>query len=252
MHARALGRPRLPHGRSLQSGRPVSQSNQALWFDAVPLLVVAAAVPRGGRVAGATPAAVGPSPASWRFSSRSGWWQASTGSFWRSSAKYRSGGIWLTFGLAVLLGLPALLVLRSAARPESSSVEPERESATAPRRRATTSARSEPGGGPRPGTVRCPDLGSRSLGAGHRRVVAGRRGGDRPRARGEPLPDPPRPARRHPDRAVARDRFEAGQGREASRGFEPRGETPPDLGDRECRDGAGARRRFARRAAKRC
>ena len=41
-----------------------------------------------------------------------------------------AGGTWLTFGLAVLLGLAALLVLKSAARPESTSIGPERESMT--------------------------------------------------------------------------------------------------------------------------
>ena len=142
-------------------------------------------------------------PASWPSPSWSGWWQVSSGSFWRSSAMYR----WVAPGSRShspsSRRLPALLFLRSAARPKALR-GPERESGNclAP---IDDLARNQPGGGPRARTLRCPDLGSRSVGAGHRRVVAGRRGGDRPRACGGPLLDPARPARRHPDRAVASD-----------------------------------------------
>ena len=103
----------------------MSQSNQALWFDAVQLLVVAAlylgaaallARHRGRRSEPGVLAvflAVG----------------LVTGVYGIVLAVERDvppGGTWLTFGLAVLLGLPALLVLKSAARPESTSVGPER------------------------------------------------------------------------------------------------------------------------------
>ena len=107
----------------------MSQSNQVLWFDAVPLLVVAAAylgaaARRRGARASSRPVRT------WRSGVflAVGLVAGVYGIVLAVEREVPSGGIWLTFGLGVLLGLAALLVLRAAGRPESSSVRPERES----------------------------------------------------------------------------------------------------------------------------
>jgi two-component system phosphate regulon sensor histidine kinase PhoR len=100
----------------------VSQANQALWFDAVPLLVVAAAY------VGAT-ALLGSSL--WPERRRSslldlatflvfavvGVAAATYGVVLAVEREAPVGGIWLTLGVAAAVGLPAFLVLASGRRP---------------------------------------------------------------------------------------------------------------------------------------
>ena len=113
----------------------MSQSNQALWFDAVPLLVVAAAY---------LGAAALLAPAFRQRHQRAlfepgvpavflvvGLAAGAYGIVLAVEREVPPGGTWLTLGLGLLVGLPAILVLRAAARPEGSAVGPERESRTA-------------------------------------------------------------------------------------------------------------------------
>ena len=101
----------------------MSQSNQALWFDAVPLLVVAALY-LGAAALLARRQGVGPSPASWRFPrGRAG--GGVYGIVLAVEREYRRGHL-AHVRAAVLLGLPALLVLKS--RLDRSLRRPERES----------------------------------------------------------------------------------------------------------------------------
>jgi hypothetical protein len=102
----------------------VSRSDQALWFNAVPLLVVAAAYL--GATALLAPALRGRRPRSQFEAGRSavfpavGLAAAVYGIVLAVEREAPPGGIWLTLGLAVVVGLPALLVLRAAGRPEGS------------------------------------------------------------------------------------------------------------------------------------
>ena len=113
----------------------MSQSDQALWFDAVPLLVVAAAY------LGATALLA---PAFWGKRRRSqlepallaifpavGLAAAVYGIVLAVEREAPPGGIWLTLGLATAVGLPALLGLKAASRSASSAAEPEPESVAA-------------------------------------------------------------------------------------------------------------------------
>jgi PAS domain S-box-containing protein len=102
----------------------VSQSNQALWFNAVPLLVVAAAYL--GATALLAPALGGRRPRS-QFETgvlpvfpAVGLGAAVYGSVLAVEREAPPGGIWLTLGLAVVVGLPAFLALRVAGRSERS------------------------------------------------------------------------------------------------------------------------------------
>jgi PAS domain S-box-containing protein len=106
----------------------VSQSDQALWFDAVPLLVVGAAylgatallapAPRGKRRrAQLEPALLAVFPAV-------GLAAAVYGIVLAVEREAPPGGIWLTLGLATAVGLPALLALKVASRAASSVSEP--------------------------------------------------------------------------------------------------------------------------------
>ena len=110
----------------------MSQSNQALWFDAVPLLVVSAAYL--GAAALLAPA--------FRQRRRRALFEPgvlalflavglAAGVYGIVLAVEREappGGTWLTLGLGLLVGLPAILVLRAAARPQGSGVAPEQDS----------------------------------------------------------------------------------------------------------------------------
>jgi PAS domain S-box-containing protein len=102
----------------------VSRSDQALWFNAVPLLVVAAAYL--GATALLAPALRGRRPRSQFEAGRSavfpavGLAAAVYGIVLAVEREAPPGGIWLTLGLAVVVGLPALLVLRATGRPEGS------------------------------------------------------------------------------------------------------------------------------------
>jgi PAS domain S-box-containing protein len=100
----------------------VSQSDQALWFDAVPLLVVAAAYL--GATALLAPALRGKRP-HWQFETgvlavfpAVGLAAAVYGIVLAVEREAPPGGIWLTLGLAVVVGLPAFLALRLAGRSE--------------------------------------------------------------------------------------------------------------------------------------
>jgi PAS domain S-box-containing protein len=113
----------------------VSQSDQALWFDAVPLLVVAAAYL--GATALLAPALRGKRP-HWQFETgvlavfpAVGLAAAVYGIVLAVEREAPPGGTWLTLGLAVVVSLPALFALRAASRPASSGVEHEPESRTA-------------------------------------------------------------------------------------------------------------------------
>jgi PAS domain S-box-containing protein len=107
----------------------VSQSNQALWFDAAPLLVVAALY-LGAAALLARRQGHRSEPAILAAFLAVGLVAGIYGIVVAIERDVPAGGTWLTFGLAVLLGLPALLVLKSAARREGTSVGPERESMT--------------------------------------------------------------------------------------------------------------------------
>jgi PAS domain S-box-containing protein len=107
----------------------VSQSDQVLWFDAVPLLVVAAAylgatalLARKGRRSQLEPSLLAVFPAV-------GLAAAAYGIVLWVEREAPPGGIWLTFGLAAVVGLPAVFAL--ASRLASSAVEQELESTTA-------------------------------------------------------------------------------------------------------------------------
>ncbi len=113
----------------------MSQADQALWFNAVPLLVVAAAY------FGAT-ALLGPALWGKRSSSHLdstllaafpavGLAAAVYGIVLAVEREAPTGGTWLTFALAAAVGLPAFLALRAAGRDASSAVEHEPESRTA-------------------------------------------------------------------------------------------------------------------------
>ena len=113
----------------------MSRSDQALWFNAVPLLVVAAAYL--GATALLAPALRGRRPRS----------QLETGALavfpalGLAAAVYGivlavereapPGGIWLTLGLAVVVGLPAASALKAASRLASSAAEHDPEPSTA-------------------------------------------------------------------------------------------------------------------------
>ena len=107
----------------------MSQSNQALWFDAVALLVVAALY-FGAAVVQARRQGRRSEPGVLAVLLVVGLVAGVYGIVLAVERDVPVGGTWLTLALAVLLGLPALLFLRSAARPERSSVGPERESGT--------------------------------------------------------------------------------------------------------------------------
>ena len=107
----------------------MSQSNQALWFDAVALLVVAALY-FGAAVVQARGQGRRSEPGVLAVLLVVGLVAGVYGIVLAVERDVPLGGTWLTLALAVLLGLPALLFLRSAARPERSSVGPERESGT--------------------------------------------------------------------------------------------------------------------------
>src|SRR2546422_2269933 len=121
MLLRRLGAARLPDRRSLQSGRPVSQSDQALWFDAVPLLVVGAAYL--GATSLLAPAVRGKrrrsqlEPSLLAIFPAVGLAAAVYGIVLAVEREAPPGGIWLTLGLAAVVGLPALLGLTVARRP---------------------------------------------------------------------------------------------------------------------------------------
>ncbi|MDP9303866.1 MAG: hypothetical protein M3O92_05100, partial [Actinomycetota bacterium] len=94
----------------------MSQTDQALWFDAVPLLVVAAAylgatgllarALRGkGRRSQLEPALLAVFPVV-------GFASAVYGIVLAVDREAPPGGIWLTLGLATAVGLPALLALK--------------------------------------------------------------------------------------------------------------------------------------------
>jgi hypothetical protein len=106
----------------------VSQSDQALWFDAVPLLVVAAAYL--GATALLAPALRGKrrrsqlEPALLAVFPAVGLAAAVYGIVLAVEREAPPGGIWLTLGLATAVGLPALLALKVASRPASSVSEP--------------------------------------------------------------------------------------------------------------------------------
>ncbi|HEX9598811.1 MAG TPA: GAF domain-containing protein [Gaiellaceae bacterium] len=106
----------------------MSQSDRALWFDAVPLLVVAAAylgatallapaLRRKRRRSQLDPALLAVFPAV-------GLAAAVYGIVLAVEREAPPGGIWLTLGLATAVGLPALLALKVASRPASSAAEP--------------------------------------------------------------------------------------------------------------------------------
>ncbi|MDQ2967790.1 MAG: GAF domain-containing protein [Actinomycetota bacterium] len=96
----------------------MSQSNQALWFNAVPLLVVAAAYV--GATASLAPVLRRSGPRS-QFEPRVlavfpavGLAAGVYGIVLAVEREAPPGGIWLTLGLAVFLGLPAILAVRRA------------------------------------------------------------------------------------------------------------------------------------------
>jgi PAS domain S-box-containing protein len=102
----------------------VSQSDQALWFDALPLLVVAAAYL--GATALLAPGLRGRRPQP-QFETgvlavfpAVGLAAAVYGIVLAVERKAPPGGIWLTLGLVVVVGLPAFLALRLAGRSEGS------------------------------------------------------------------------------------------------------------------------------------
>jgi PAS domain S-box-containing protein len=107
----------------------VSQSDQALWFNGVPLLLVAAAylgatarlglAPRGRPRLESPILAVFPTV---------GLAAAVYGIVLTVGREAPPGGIWLTLGLAGAIGLPAFLALGPARRPASSAIEHEPES----------------------------------------------------------------------------------------------------------------------------
>jgi PAS domain S-box-containing protein len=106
----------------------VSQSNQALWLNAVPLLVVAAAyLGATAFLATAFRARRPSSQVETRFLAvfpAVGLAAAVYGIVLAIEREASPGGIWLTLGLAVVLGLPAAFALWAAARPAGSD-EPE-------------------------------------------------------------------------------------------------------------------------------
>ena len=116
----ASGRLDCPTAAPYNQDRPVSQAEQALWFNAVPLLVVAAAY---------LGASARLSPAFWekraRFQLQSGLAvvlpsvglvTAVYGVVLAVERKSPPGGIWLTLALAAVLALPAALALRAGGR----------------------------------------------------------------------------------------------------------------------------------------
>jgi PAS domain S-box-containing protein len=105
----------------------VSQSNQVLWFDAVPLLVVAALY-FAAAVLQARGQGRASEPGVLAIFFAVGLVAGVYGIVLAVERDVPAGGTWLTFALAVLLGLPALLFLKPAARSENTSVRPERES----------------------------------------------------------------------------------------------------------------------------
>jgi PAS domain S-box-containing protein len=113
----------------------VSQTDQALWFDAVPLLVVAAAYL--GVTALLAPAVRGKGgrsqwePALLAVFPAVGLASAVFGIVLAVEREAPPGGIWLTLGIATAVGLPALLALKVAGRSASSAAEPGRESRAA-------------------------------------------------------------------------------------------------------------------------
>ena len=113
----------------------MSQSHQALWFDAVPLLVVATAYL--GATAFLAPALRGKrrgsqlEPRLLAVFPAVGLAAAVYGIVLAVERDAPPGGIWLTLGLATAVGLPALLALKAARRSPSSTAEQEPESRTA-------------------------------------------------------------------------------------------------------------------------
>jgi two-component system, OmpR family, phosphate regulon sensor histidine kinase PhoR len=113
----------------------VSHSDQALWFNGVPLLLVAAAylgatarlglAPRGRPRLESPILAVFPAV---------GLAAAVYGIVLAVDRQAPPGGIWLTLGLAGAIGLPAFLVLRPGRRSASSAIEHEPESRGGPAR----------------------------------------------------------------------------------------------------------------------
>ena len=113
----------------------MSRSEQALWFNAVPLLVVAAAY------LGAT-ALLARAFRARHLRSRLeagilavfpaiGLAAAVYGIVLAVEREVPPGGIWLTLGLAVFVGVPAAFALKAAARPASSAAEQDPEPSTA-------------------------------------------------------------------------------------------------------------------------
>jgi PAS domain S-box-containing protein len=107
----------------------VSQSSQALWFDAVPLLVVAAAYLGAAALLSRRERRLF-EPGVLAVFVAVGLAAGVYGIVLAVEREVPPGGTWLTFGLGVLLGVPALFVLRSAARPGGSAFGLEQESRT--------------------------------------------------------------------------------------------------------------------------
>ena len=114
----------------------MSRSDQALWFNAVPLLVVAAAfLVAGARLWGAALGRQGRSHLDsplLALLGALGLAAAVFGSVLAVDRKSPPGGPWLTFALAAVLGLPALLALRASQRPAGPSGESEQEPGARP------------------------------------------------------------------------------------------------------------------------
>jgi PAS domain S-box-containing protein len=107
----------------------VSRSEQALWFNAVPLLVVASAY-LGAAALQARRRRRLAEPGVLAVFVAVGLAAGVYGIVLVVEREVPPGGTWLTFGLGVLLGLAAVLVLMSAALPEGSAFGLEKESRT--------------------------------------------------------------------------------------------------------------------------
>jgi len=232
----------------------VSQSHQALWFDAVPLLVVATAYL--GATAFLAPALRGKrrrsqlEPRLLAVFPAVGLAAAVYGIVLAVEREAPPGGIWLTLGLATAVGLPALLALKAARRSPSSTAEQEPESRTAASSPLAPSddsvANSLAEALDRERFVARISARVRSeLDIDELLRVAVEETGTCS-ARG-PMSDPARSSRRHSDGAVAKSRIGAGECRAPPRRLQPRSEAPPNRGPRGRPEGAGARRCFARR-----
>jgi PAS domain S-box-containing protein len=107
----------------------VSRSDQALWFNAVPLIAVAAAYLGATALLARALRERGPrsqlEPGVLAVFPTVGLAAAVYGIVLAAERQAPPGGIWLTLGVALVFGLPAFFALRSAGRHDGSAVGPE-------------------------------------------------------------------------------------------------------------------------------